>query len=277
MAVGIIAAQSIGEPGTQLTMRTFHIGGTVNTSVEESETKAKKGGIVQFTRMRVVKTDEGKDIVLTRNGEISLLDPKGREIEKYEVPTGATLLVQENQEVKAGSVLCQWNPHTIPILAEVTGKVRFEDVVEGETMRLERDPSGHVRKLIIDHKGELHPQIVLEDADGKPLDVYYLPERAHIVVDEGETDRPPARCSPRRRAKPPASRTSPAVCPASPKSSRPASPRTRPSSPKSTAWWKSSAKNAAASGRSSSAARAASNANTSSPTANGSWFTRATS
>ena len=187
MAVGIIAAQSIGEPGTQLTMRTFHIGGTVNTSVEESETKAKKGGIVRFTRMRIVKTEEGKDIVLTRNGEISILDPKGREIEKYEVPTGATLVVQENQEVKAGAVLCQWNPHSIPILAEVSGKVRYEDVVEGETMRLEKDPSGHVRRLIVDHKGELHPQIVLEDADGKPLDVYYLPERAHILVEEGSS------------------------------------------------------------------------------------------
>jgi DNA-directed RNA polymerase subunit beta' len=187
MAVGIIAAQSIGEPGTQLTMRTFHIGGTVNTSVEESETRAKKGGFVRFTRMRVVKTDDGSDIVLTRNGEISLLDPKGREIEKYEVPTGATLLVQENSEVKSGSILCQWNPHSIPILAEVSGKVRFEDVVEGETMRREKDPSGHVRQLIIDHKGELHPQIVLEDADGKPLDVYYLPERAHIVAEEGAT------------------------------------------------------------------------------------------
>jgi DNA-directed RNA polymerase subunit beta' len=87
MAVGIIAAQSIGEPGTQLTMRTFHIGGTVNTSVEESETKAKKEGIVRFTRMRFVKNEEGNDIVLTRNGEISLLDPKGRELEKYEIPT----------------------------------------------------------------------------------------------------------------------------------------------------------------------------------------------
>ncbi|HEU0068993.1 MAG TPA: DNA-directed RNA polymerase subunit beta', partial [Nitrospiraceae bacterium] len=185
MAVGIIAAQSIGEPGTQLTMRTFHIGGTVNTSVEESETRAKRPGIVRFTHMKFVKTEEGKSIVLTRNGEIAILDPKGREIEKYEVPTGATLNVEENQEVKAGQVLCQWNPHTIPILAEVSGKVRYEDVVEGETMRLEKDPSGHVRKLIADHKGDLHPQVVLEDADGKPLDVYYLPERAHILVDEG--------------------------------------------------------------------------------------------
>jgi DNA-directed RNA polymerase subunit beta' len=186
MAVGIIAAQSIGEPGTQLTMRTFHIGGTVNTSVEENETRAKRGGIVKFVRLRVVCNEEGKDIVLTRNSEVSILDPKGRELEKYEVPTGAELLVRENQEVKAGDVICQWDPHSIPILAEVSGKVRYEDIVENETMRLEKDPSGNIRRLIIDHKGDLHPQIVLEDAEGKPLDVYYLPERAHIDVVEGE-------------------------------------------------------------------------------------------
>ena len=186
MAVGIIAAQSIGEPGTQLTMRTFHIGGVAHKSVEESDTKAKKAGIVKFTRMRVVKNDEGKQIVLTRNGEIAILDAKGREIEKYDVPTGATLLIEENQEVRAGQMLCQWNPHTIPILAEVTGKVRYEDIVEGETMRMEKEASGHIRRMIIDHKGELHPQVVLEDSDGKPLDVYYLPERAHIISDEGQ-------------------------------------------------------------------------------------------
>jgi DNA-directed RNA polymerase subunit beta' len=186
MAVGIIAAQSIGEPGTQLTMRTFHIGGTVNTSVEESETKAKKEGIVKFTRMRFVMNEEGKNVVLTRNGEISLLDNKGRELEKYDVPNGAILRVDENQTVKAGQVLCEWDPHSIPILSEVAGKVRYEDVVEGETLRIEKDSSGNLRRTIIDHKGELHPQIVLEDAEGKPLDVYYLPERAHIVVEEGK-------------------------------------------------------------------------------------------
>jgi DNA-directed RNA polymerase subunit beta' len=186
MAVGIIAAQSIGEPGTQLTMRTFHIGGTVNTSVEESESRAKRDGIVKFTRMRFVRNDDGKCIVLTRSGEISILDPKGRELEKCEVPAGAELLVEENHQVKAGQSLCQWDPHSIPILAEVSGKVRYEDIVEGETMRMEKDAAGNIRRLIIDHKGELHPQIVLEDGDGKPLDVYYLPERAHIEAAEGE-------------------------------------------------------------------------------------------
>ena len=186
MAVGIIAAQSIGEPGTQLTMRTFHIGGTVNMSVEESETRAKKDGFVRFTRMRLVRNAEGNEIVLTRNGEISILDAKGRELEKCEVPTGAVLMVKENQEVKAGAVLCQWDPHSIPILAEISGKVRYEDVVEGETLRIEQDQSGHVRRMVMDLKGDLHPQIVLEDADGKPLDVYYLPERAYIEVSEGD-------------------------------------------------------------------------------------------
>ncbi len=185
MAVGIIGAQSIGEPGTQLTMRTFHIGGAVNRSVEESDIKVKKGGTVKFARLRVVRNEEGKEIVLTRNGEISILDPKGRELEKYEIPTGAKLNVQENQEVNKGDVLCEWNPHKIPILCEVSGKVRYDDVVEGDTMRMERDPSGGARPVIMDHKGELHPQIVIEDTDGKPLDVYYLPERAVITVLEG--------------------------------------------------------------------------------------------
>jgi DNA-directed RNA polymerase subunit beta' len=186
MAVGIIAAQSIGEPGTQLTMRTFHIGGSVSTTVEENHTRCKKEGFVRFTRLRSVKNDEGQEIVLTRNGEISLLDAKGRELEKYEVPNGAILKVAENEEVKSGTVLCEWDPHSIPILAEVGGKIRFEDVIDGETLRIEKDSVGNIRRLITDHKAEYHPQVVLEDAEGKPLDVYYLPEKAHIVVDEGK-------------------------------------------------------------------------------------------
>src|SRR4029077_10433798 len=180
-----IGAQSIGEPGTQLTMRTFHIGGVGQRSVVENESKAKKAGVVQFTRLKVVRNDAGEQVVLTRNGEITILDPKGRELEKYEVPAGSNLLVEENQEVKPGTVLCQWDPHSIPILAEVGGKVRYEDVIQGETMRLEKDPSGHQRRLIMEHKGDLHPQVVLEDASGKILDFYYLPEKAHIEVTEG--------------------------------------------------------------------------------------------
>ncbi|MEM8733163.1 MAG: helix-hairpin-helix domain-containing protein, partial [Planctomycetota bacterium] len=190
MAVGIIAAQSIGEPGTQLTMRTFHIGGAVSTTVEDNEIKSKSGGTVKFAKMRSVTNEQGVQIVLTRNSQIVLLDPKGREIEKYDIPAAASLKVAEDDVVESNTALCEWNPHKIPIICEVGGKVRFDDVVEGETMRLERDPSGGLRQQIVDHKGDLHPQIVLEDAEGNPLDVYYLPERAEISVEEGATVAP---------------------------------------------------------------------------------------
>ena len=185
LAVGIIAAQSIGEPGTQLTMRTFHIGGAASHLVEESEIRAKKAGQIKFTRMKVVRNSAGEQIVLTRNGELLVLDVKGRELEKHDVPAGAQLLVEENHDVEAGALLCQWDPHSIPILAEVGGKVRYEDILEGETVRLEKDASGNVRRLIMEHKGDLHPQVVLEDTSGKILDFYYLPEKAHVEVEEG--------------------------------------------------------------------------------------------
>jgi DNA-directed RNA polymerase subunit beta' len=187
MAVGIIAAQSIGEPGTQLTMRTFHIGGTATRSVEEKDIKTKREGKVKFVGINLVVNDEGKRIALSRNGEIQILDAKGRELEKYDVHNGAELKVEDGQTVTKGTVLCEWDPHTIPILAEVGGKVRYEDIVENETMRVEIDPSGHTRRTIIEHKGELHPQIIIEDNEGKILDYYNIPERAGIEVSEGQT------------------------------------------------------------------------------------------
>ena len=190
MAVGIIAAQSIGEPGTQLTMRTFHIGGSVDKQMEETEIKSKKAGEVRLTRMRAVRNTEGKNIVLTRNGEISLVDNRGREVESYSVPTGAMLMVEEGDQVKEGQILCEWNPYSVPIMAEVEGKIRFEDVVEGETMSKEREASGNIRMKIVDHKGDLHPQIVVEDNTGKALDIQYLPERATITVKDGATVEP---------------------------------------------------------------------------------------
>ncbi|MGE0377002.1 MAG: DNA-directed RNA polymerase subunit beta', partial [Planctomycetaceae bacterium] len=185
LAVGIIAAQSIGEPGTQLTMRTFHIGGTANRDVEQSDMKSKKAGRVRFARVRSVVNSEGKNVVLTRNGEIIIIDPKDRELEKYTIPNGAVLMVDEDSEVQEGQILCQWDPHAIPILAEVGGKVRYEDLVEGKSVKTETDPSGHTRRTVIEHRGELHPQIILEDGAGKILDYYYLPERASIEVKDG--------------------------------------------------------------------------------------------
>ena len=186
MAVGIIAAQSIGEPGTQLTMRTFHIGGVANTRTEKNEEKCKKGGVVKLIRMRNVVNDKDEQIVLNRNAEIAICDTRGRELESHKVPTGAVLHVNEGDTVKPNSVLCRWNPFAAPILAEVEGKARFEDVIEGDTMQMETEASGTIRRTIIDFKGDLHPQIVIEDADGKALDVYYLPERANIVVNDGD-------------------------------------------------------------------------------------------
>jgi len=186
MAVGIIAAQSIGEPGTQLTMRTFHIGGVANTSTEKNEERCKKAGFIKLIRMRHVTNGDGDIVVLNRNAEIAILDKRGRELESHKIPAGATLLVKEGDEVKAKAVLCRWNPFAAPILSEVSGKVRFEDILEGETMVMEREASGTIRRTIIDFKGDLHPQIVVEDKDGTVLDVYYLPERANITVTDGQ-------------------------------------------------------------------------------------------
>ncbi|AMV36403.1 DNA-directed RNA polymerase subunit beta' [Planctomyces sp. SH-PL62] len=186
MAVGIIAAQSIGEPGTQLTMRTFHIGGVATRAVEEKDVKAKREGKVKFVGLSIVINDEGKAIALSRNGELQILDSKGRELEKLDIPDGAVMLVEDGQQINRGQMLCEWDPHNIPILAEVGGRIRFDDIVENETMKVEADPSGHIRRTIIEHKGDLHPQIVIEDAEGKTLDYKYIPERATIEVENGQ-------------------------------------------------------------------------------------------
>ena len=167
-------------------MRTFHIGGVGQRAIEENESRSKRAGTVKFTRLRTVQNEQGEQIVLARNGEIAVVDPKGRELEKFEIPAGAILKVADNDEVKAGTVLVQWDPHSIPILSEVAGKVRYEDVIEGETLRVEKDPSGHLRRMVMEHKGVYHPQVVLEDESGKILDFYYLPEKAYIEVSPGE-------------------------------------------------------------------------------------------
>ena len=186
LAVGIIAAQSIGEPGTQLTMRTFHIGGVAQTDMEQNELLAKRGGQIRFARIRCVTNVDGKQVVLGRNGEISIVDSKGREVEKQTVPNGAVLQVIEKQEVKKGQVLCNWDPHSIPIIAQIGGKVRLDDCVEGQTVRSEKDTSGNLRRTITEHRGGLHPQVILEDGAGKILDFYYLPEGAAIEVVDGD-------------------------------------------------------------------------------------------
>jgi DNA-directed RNA polymerase subunit beta' len=187
LAVGIIAAQSIGEPGTQLTMRTFHIGGTASKKVEESEVKTRRGGKVRYANLVVVDRGDGEQVALKRRGEVIIVDDKDREIERYSIPLGAIVRVQEGQDVKAGAVLCSWDPHHHPILAEVSGIVRYEDVFEGKTFRVERDAERKVsRKQIIEHKGELHPQIIIEDKSGNRAAIHPMPEKAYIEVEDGQ-------------------------------------------------------------------------------------------
>src|SRR5437763_14663500 len=187
MAVGIIAAQSIGEPGTQLTMRTFHIGGVANRGVEESEVKPKKAGTVKYERIKAVVNSQGERVALARNGEVQILGPKSQVQESYSVPNGAVLLADEGQAVEPGKVICRWDPHMTPILAEVGGRVKFLDIRAGETMREERDVgTGATRYVIMEHKGELHPQVVIEDDRGQTLAAYYIPERAYLEVKDGE-------------------------------------------------------------------------------------------
>lgn len=187
VAAGIVAAQSIGEPGTQLTMKTFHIGGTATRSIEEAEIKVKRAGIVKFSNLNVVKNANNENIVLNTNGEIIIVDDKDREIDKYSIPLGAIVEVEKNAKIAQRKRIVKWDPHMIPILAEMPGIVRFEDVVEGKTMRSESDTAtGVKRKVIIEHKGDLHPQIIMEDEDHKILGLYPIPEKAHIEVEDGE-------------------------------------------------------------------------------------------
>ncbi|MCI0480534.1 MAG: DNA-directed RNA polymerase subunit beta', partial [Candidatus Dadabacteria bacterium] len=126
-------------------------------------------------------------IALSRNGELTLVDDKGRELERFKVPYGAILEIADGQEVKKGLLLYSWDPHRVPILAEVNGFVRMVDVIEGETMRVEEERKGqHGRPVVIEHKGDKHPQVIIEDSEGKILDVHYLPAKARIEVDEGQ-------------------------------------------------------------------------------------------
>jgi DNA-directed RNA polymerase subunit beta' len=186
LAVGIIAAQSIGEPGTQLTMRTFHIGGVAARDVEDNEIKSKYPGIVKFVQLEVIESN-GQQISLSRNGAVAILDQRSRERDKYNVPIGANILVKENQQIEVGQTICSWDPHSVPILAKVAGKVHYVDIVDGETVRSEKDMNtGKIRRTVTDLKGDRHPQIDLKDVNGiETLDFYYLPGKAIIEVEDG--------------------------------------------------------------------------------------------
>ncbi|NLX12699.1 MAG: DNA-directed RNA polymerase subunit beta' [Phycisphaerales bacterium] len=190
MAVGILGAQSIGEPGTQLTMRTFHTGGVATRAVVDNEIRNTQAGKVVFHDLKVAEVPaygeiSARCVVLKRNGEIAIHDAKNRELERYKVPYGSEVMVREGQEVETRCQLAIWDPHLTPILADVGGFVRFLDIIEGETVRLEQDRAG-AKYIVIEHKGEKHPQIIIEDREGTVLDYHYLPAKARVEVAEGD-------------------------------------------------------------------------------------------
>ena len=186
--IGVIAAQSIGEPGTQLTMRTFHIGGTASRVVEQTTLQVKKMGVVKYSGLRTVKNQRNENIVMNRNGAIIILDEGGREIEKYAIVYAANLKVSDGQEVQPGQTLVEWDPYTDSILTEVEGKVAFGDIVEGVTMKEDFDEiTGLSTKIIISHRDEKkQPRVSIKDSEGETLRRYLLPAGAHISVSEGD-------------------------------------------------------------------------------------------
>lgn len=200
-AIGVIAAQSIGEPGTQLTMRTFHVGGTASRSVEQAELKTNIGGTVSCTNLHSVTNAEGTEIVMNRNAVIAVKDDLGRERERFKVNYGAQLLVKEGQKVARDTILADWDAYTIPIVAEVGGTIKYGDVIEGITMQEKVDPvTGRSSFVIIHTAGgaQLSPRITVKNERGKTVKMadsetyarYSLPVGSIISVNEGDVIQP---------------------------------------------------------------------------------------
>ena len=193
-AVGIIAAQSIGEPGTQLTMRTFHIGGTASRSVEQAEVRCQHGGTVQFQNMHYVENTAGNMVVMNRNAAVSIIGAQGRERERYQINYGAQIFVKEGAEIVPDTLIANWDPYTIPIVSEIGGVIKFGDILEGVTMQERVDPvtgkSSHV--IVPSRSGQHNPRITVKDESGKTAKLpktgsparYSLPVGALISVTE---------------------------------------------------------------------------------------------
>ncbi len=186
-AVGIIAAQSIGEPGTQLTMRTFHIGGTAAQVYKQPQIKAKHDGILRYNELRIVPLKDGNFIVLNKNGSLSILTDDGRELETHNVVVGAVISIANGSRVKKGDTFVEWDPYNVPILSEKAGRIQFSDIIDGVTMKQEVDEATNQKAIvIIEHKEDLRPQINILDEHGETIASYPIPSGAHIVVDEGD-------------------------------------------------------------------------------------------
>ncbi len=197
-AVGIISAQSIGEPGTQLTMRTFHIGGIATAgSIAQSSHQSKQSGRIKFQGIVAVQNREKNLVAMNRNGFLVLLDENQREREKYQIPYGAVLMVADGDKVKDGTRLAEWDPYNIPILTEVGGEIKFGDIIENVTMREQVDEvTGRSTRVIIDSKdSEVRPRISLKEVGSRTTRKlpgsssearYLLPSGSNILVDEGQ-------------------------------------------------------------------------------------------
>jgi DNA-directed RNA polymerase subunit beta' len=192
-AVGVIAAQSIGEPGTQLTMRTFHIGGTASRRAEQTSLEARFDGTLRYINLNTVTDVQGNHIVMNRNGEVAVVDETGRERERYGVVYGAKLRIPPEGQVTSGGLLAEWDPYTMPILTETSGRIRFGDIIEGATMEEQLDDvTGLSRKVIIESRGaDKRPRITLKDEEGRTVRLpngaaarYMLPVGANIAVTE---------------------------------------------------------------------------------------------
>ena len=197
-AVGILAAQSIGEPGTQLTMRTFHIGGTASRRVEQTDIRARVDGTIKFVDLKVAVNTENEPVVMNRRGgKFTIVNETGRELESFPVIYGAHITVKDGNKVKNGDLLASWDPFTTPILTEVDGKVKFGDIIPGKTMQEKVDPvTGKSSRTIIESKSaEDRPRISIKDKDGKTAKLpgssgaarYILPINAILLVEEGNT------------------------------------------------------------------------------------------
>ncbi len=183
-AVGTIAAQSIGEPGTQLTMRTFHIGGTASRAIEQSFYKSKNAGSVRYHQLRVVA--KGSEfIVLNRNGSISINNEYGREFERYQLPQGAAIKVADGEAIAKDRIFVTWDPYTVPIITEVKGLVNSEDLIADVTVQEEQNAvTGVTERVVVEHKQEYHPQIIITDEKKEIVGIYSIPIGAHILVKD---------------------------------------------------------------------------------------------
>ena len=186
-SVGIIAAQSIGEPGTQLTMRTFHIGGVASGGFKNPEIRVRSKGIVKYKGLRLVPTADGASIVLNKTGTIQIIDPDEKELESYNIVVGSYLPISDGAEIKKDDLLAQWDPYNVPVLSEKGGTLVFKDMIPGVTVKRELDEaSGRIATVVIEHKEDLNPQIEVRDDKNKPLAAYAIPVGAQIAVNEGD-------------------------------------------------------------------------------------------